>query len=481
MNQAISWLDERLGAGKAFKAIFLRHIPIGVNWWYSLGSAALFIFILQVVTGTLLAMNYVPSPDHAYDSIRYIMSEVTSGWFVRGLHHWGATAMVAIVILHLVSVFVMGAHRYPREVIWLFGVGLLLVTVGFGFTGYLLPWDQKAYWATTVGTNMIGTVPGVGPALLQLVRGGTDVGAVTLTRFYAMHVMLFPVTITLLAAVHFVLVIYHGVSVSPGLWHRGVPGSETDAGANTDAGAGTKEAYQERYASFKAKGPYFWPDLIAEDLRVALVLFLILIGLSVLVGVPLDERADPTDTAYIPRPEWYFMGLFELLKYFPGALEWVGVVLVPSLLVVLLLATPWLSRGAERRPLKRPVGMAVLSVVLAGSVFLTVRAYQTTPPSVVEEHGVVLTSQQLRGRQLIQQVGCRSCHFINGDGDTEKGPGLDGINQRLTSADVHLFMENPKQFNPEATMKPLIPTLTHEDVEAITQYLLTLDEEAIQQ
>ena len=474
MNPIKAWLDERLGLGPVVRAVFLRHIPVGVNWWYSLGSAALFVFILQVVTGTLLAMNYVPAPDQAYDSIRFIMAEVTSGWFIRGLHHWGATAMVALVLLHLVSVFVMGAHRYPREVIWLFGVGLMLITVGFGFTGYLLPWDQKAYWATTVGTNMIGTVPVLGSALLQLVRGGTEVGAVTLTRFYAMHVLLFPLILTGLAAVHLVLVIYHGVSVTPGLWHKGIPGAAEGEAPDS------KEGYQQRYAAFKAKGPSFWPELIAEDLRTGLIIFLILCVIAAFVGVPLDARADPTDTAYIPRPEWYFMGLFELLKYFPGALEWVGVVLVPLIVVLLLVFAPWLSRGRERRPLKRPLGMAVMSIVLLGSIGLTVRAYQTTPPTEVEEHGVVLTSQQLRGRQLIQQQGCRSCHLINGEGDAKKGPNLDGVALRLIPADIHQFMEKPTAFNPAASMKPVIPPLTHADVDAITQYLLTLPEETQQ-
>jgi mono/diheme cytochrome c family protein len=203
----------------------------------------------------------------------------------------------------------------------------------------------------------------------------------------------------------------------------------------------------------------------------------------VFAGVPLDERADPTDTAYIPRPEWYFMALFEMLKYFPGYLEWVGVVVVPGILVALLVLAPWVSRGHERRALKRPIGMAVMSLVLIAGVGLTFRAYQGTPPTKVVEHGVVLTSQQLRGRQIIEQQGCRSCHVINGEGgpaegtdQSKKGPALDGISGRLTTADVHTFVEKPKAVNPDATMKPFIPPLSHEDVEAVTQYLLTLEQ-----
>ncbi|MBM2826184.1 MAG: Quinol:cytochrome oxidoreductase [Dehalococcoidia bacterium] len=484
MTTVIRWLDERAGLRPFFRAIFLRHIPVGTDWWYSLGSAALFLFLLQVATGTLLAMSYSPTPERAYDSIRFIMGEVPFGWFIRGLHHWGASAMVAVVLLHLVSVFVMGSHRYPREAIWLAGVGLFLVTLGFGFTGYLLPWDQKAYWATTVGTNMAGTVPGVGPALVKLIRGSTEVGAVTLVRFYAMHTLLFPLAISALATIHLVLVVYHGVSVPPGLWHKGQAAKPKD-----NPGAEKASIYQERYAAFKSRGSTFWPDLIVEDLRTALFIFLILIGLTVFVGVPLDERADPTDTSYIPRPEWYFMALFEILKYFPGHLEWVGVALVPGLVVLLIVLVPWLSGGEERRALRRPLGMVTLALILVATTGLTVRAYQATPPSQMVEWGLPLTSQQLRGRQLIQQQGCRSCHVIaaktewkEGSGTTERvqGPTLDGIRERMTTADIHFFMEKPKAINPEATMKPLIPPLSHEDVEAITQYLLTLEGEVRQ-
>ncbi|MBI2888284.1 MAG: cytochrome b N-terminal domain-containing protein [Chloroflexi bacterium] len=465
------WLEERVGHGRFFQAVFLRQIPYGVHWWYSLGAAALFLLALQTVTGILLAMNYSPTPERAYESIRFITAEVPFGWFIRGLHHWGATAMVAVVLLHLVSVFVLAAHRYPREMVWLVGVVLLLITLGFGFTGYLLPWDQKAYWATSVGTNMAGTVPVVGPSLVKLIRGGAEVGAVTLARFYAMHTLLFPTAIAGLAALHVVLIIFHGVSVTPGEWHvelSPVPGAPPEPPS--------RDTYHPRYAAFKAAGPRFWPDVILEDLRVALVIFLLLVLLIVFAGVPLDERADPTDTSYIPRPEWYFMALFELLKYFPGALEWVGVVAIPALLVALLVLVPWLSHGEERRPLKRPVGMALTVALLVASTGLTVVAYQATPPTKVEEGGVVLTSQQLRGRQIIQQQGCRSCHVIKGEGDEKKGPPLDGIASRLTAADIHGYMENPKARNPDAEMKPLIPPLSHEEVEYVTQYLLTLEE-----
>lgn len=482
-----NWLDERLGIGHFWRAIFHRHVPFGLNWWYSLGAATLFVFILQLITGILLAMNYDPSPTHAYDSVRYITDVIPYGWIVRGLHHWGASAMVVLVGLHMVTAYILGAFKYPREATWLAGVLLLLITVGFGFTGYLLPWDQKAYWATTVGTNMPGTTPLIGSWLVKLIRGGTEVGAVTLTRFYAVHVLVLPVTLGGILFIHLALVIWHGVSVPPRLWHNGLrswkraPLSEPPDPKLApaleplpDDTELTPAEYRERYLAFEVDSPRFWPDVIADDAKIALVVLVVLLALTVFFGVPAEPRADPTDTAYIPRPEWYFLFLFQLLKYFPGNLEWVGVLLAPGILVLLLLLAPFLASGPERRPQQRTIGLAILGVGALGMTILTVQAYVTTPPSVVVEHGVALTSQQLRGKQLIEQEGCRACHVINGEGERQKGPPLDGIGERMTTADIHFFMENPKALNPAASMAPLIPPLSHQDVEAITQYLLTL-------
>ncbi|MCL4535593.1 MAG: cytochrome b N-terminal domain-containing protein [Bacteroidetes bacterium] len=214
-ERVIDSLDERLGVRSIWAALMDRHIPRSVNWWYTLGSATLFVFTLQVVTGIFLAAYYVPSPDHAYDSVQYIMNEVIFGQVVRGLHHWGASAMVVLVVAHMLRVIVMGAYKYPREFTWTAGVFLLLLTFGFGFTGYLLPWDEKAYWATTVGTNMAGTVPVVGGFILRVLRGGADLGAVTLARFFAFHVLLLPALIVPLVGLHLFMVVRIGISGAP--------------------------------------------------------------------------------------------------------------------------------------------------------------------------------------------------------------------------------------------------------------------------
>jgi quinol-cytochrome oxidoreductase complex cytochrome b subunit len=209
-----NWLDDRVGWRNVWESIFLRKLP-KTNWWYTLGSATLYLAINQGITGILLTLYYVPTPDHAYDSVQYITTQLPAGWFIRGLHHWGASAMVILTVLHMIRVILYGAYKYPREVTWLTGVGLLLIVVGFGFTGYLLPWDQKAYWATTVGTRIAGTPPLIGDWILRVVRGGEELSAITLARFFGVHVWVLPASLLFLMGIHLFLIIKHGISAIP--------------------------------------------------------------------------------------------------------------------------------------------------------------------------------------------------------------------------------------------------------------------------
>jgi quinol-cytochrome oxidoreductase complex cytochrome b subunit len=213
-TQIGNWLDERVGWRRVWDAIFLRKIP-KVNWLYTLGSASLFVAINQIITGILLTIYYVPTPDHAYDSVQFITTQVSAGWLIRGLHHWGASAMVILVVVHMLRVILYGAYKYPREVTWFSGVFLLLVTIGFGFTGYLLPWDQKAYWATIVGTRIAATPPFIGEWVLRVIRGGDELSAVTLARFFGVHVWVLPTALLLLLTFHMYLVIRAGITAVP--------------------------------------------------------------------------------------------------------------------------------------------------------------------------------------------------------------------------------------------------------------------------
>ena len=209
-----TWLDERLGWRRVWEALFLRKIP-KVNWLYTLGSATLFVAVNQVVTGILLTIYYVPTPDQAHATVQFITNEVPAGWLIRGLHHYGASAMVVLAVLHMLRVVYHGAYKYPREVTWFSGVALLIVVLGFGFTGYLLPWDQKAFWATTVGTRIAEVTPVVGEWILLLLRGGDELTGVTLARFYGMHVWALPAALLLILTLHIYLVFRIGISSPP--------------------------------------------------------------------------------------------------------------------------------------------------------------------------------------------------------------------------------------------------------------------------
>jgi quinol-cytochrome oxidoreductase complex cytochrome b subunit len=213
-QKTFTWLDERLGLKTIYDTVLDRKVP-KVNWWFTLGSASLFLFLLQGITGIMLTVYYIPTPDHAYDSIQYIMNGVAFGWLIRGIHHWGASLMVLIVFFHMLRTYFFGAYKYPREFTWVTGVLLLFLTLGMGFTGYLLPWDQRAYWATTVGTSIAGTVPFIGNFINQVLRGGSDLSAVTLARFFSVHIWWFPALIAGLIGVHLYMVIRLGISSVP--------------------------------------------------------------------------------------------------------------------------------------------------------------------------------------------------------------------------------------------------------------------------
>jgi quinol-cytochrome oxidoreductase complex cytochrome b subunit len=214
-KKLFGWLDERLGLNDLYKAVLDRPEPKG-NWWNTLGSASMFLFVMQGLTGIFLSVYYTPSPDHAYDSITYIMNDLAFGWLIRGIHHWGASLMVIVVFIHMIRVFVTASYKYPRELNWLIGVGLLICTLGMGFTGYLLPWNQKAYWATTVGTSIAGSVPWIGSFILKALRGGPDLSALTLSRFFAAHIWMLPAALAGLMGVHLFLIIKNGESQFPG-------------------------------------------------------------------------------------------------------------------------------------------------------------------------------------------------------------------------------------------------------------------------
>ncbi|MBM2810569.1 MAG: Quinol:cytochrome oxidoreductase [Chloroflexi bacterium] len=463
------WLEDRAGASTLARVVLFRNVPLGVGVLYTLGFAAAFVFMVQLLTGVVLALYYAPTPDHAYDSVAYIGERVAFGSIVRGLHHWGSSAMVVLVVAHLVVVFTLAAYKRPREVTWLLGIGLLVITLAFSFTGYLLPWDEKAYWATNVGTNMVGTVPFIGDFLLRVARGGTELGASTLTRFYALHTLILPGALFLILAGHVALVIWHGVSVPPSLWNTEREAAERLREAESARGYQVESA---RYAVFKRAGRPFWPDVIAEDLAVAVVVFVALLILALALGAPLEAPADPTNTSYIPRPEWYFLFLFQLLRYFPGQLEWIGVALLPGIAFLALVLLPFLDRSTERRLSRRPIASTISVLLATGVGFLTTSALLSTPPAVVEERNTRLTAVQIVGRTHYRQF-CVSCHGTSGEGSSD-GPPLIDVAAVRDTAFMHSYIEEPQRMARSALMPGFIGQMSHQEVEETAQYVKTL-------
>lgn len=466
MNRVWRWVDERLDLTAIKRTLLDREVPDRLTWWHTLGSAALTVFLVQLVSGVVLATYYSPSPDHAYSSIEYLEREVAGGAMLRGMHKWGASLMVVLVIAHMLRVFSMGAYKYPREPNWILGVLLLSVVLGFSFTGYLLPWDQKAYWATAVGTNIAGTTPVLGAAIATVMRGGSELGAATLTRFYAFHVLWLPLLLVGFVLLHLTLVIRQGIAPLPAVLESGAPEKTDDAAYPA--------YYHTAYAGAKTTGVRFWPDVIGKDAIVSLVTVLIIAALAAIAGADLEPPADPTDTSYVPKPEWYFLPLYQLLKLVPGSLEAVVAVGVPTALILVLLALPFFDRRSRRSLAHRPLAIVSLTVILSAAGLLMGASLREKSPAAAVEAGRPLTTKERAGRALFQSQQCNGCHKIRGIGG-EAGPDLTEVGLRHSSGWMHSFIESPGRFHPESRMPAYgVPALSHQEIEEIAQYMASL-------
>ena len=465
MRTIIDWLEHRTGIESAIKNFLYEDIPASAGWHQIIGSMAVFFFIVQIITGALLAFNYAPTPGEAYNSVRYIMTQVAGGPLIRGLHHWGASVMLIIVVLHMTQVFLYGAYKKPREATWMVGVVLLLITLAFSLTGYLLPWDNRAYFGTVVTTHIMSQAPLVGPYLLRLLGApGDAVGNVTFSRFFALHTILLPPLTIIIIGVHIYLVRKHGVAPAAG-----------------DTAPKRK----------------FFPEQVFKDTVGVAIGFIVLYIMAIVAKVPLERLADPTDTAYIPRPEWYFLFLFQTLKFFKGPLEVVGSVVLPGIAVLILFLIPFIDRGPAVRLAKRT--FAISFVVLAAIAWtgLTTAAAITTPKNqetVTEADlnadeapdatpaaanataGSSMPWQQLSPEELVglgyfKSEGCTACHM--GPGEQGIGPDLTKMPPQHRSATWMIpHFKNPAQVVPGSAMPPV--NLPNPDLNALASFILKL-------
>src|ERR1051326_54734 len=353
------WLD-RVGWEEHLRPFLFKELPPNCGWPATLGSVCALLFGMMVVSGLFLAMYYNPSPGEAYQSVDYIMNSVPGGWLLRGIHHWGAGAMVLAVFVHMMANFFTGSFKKPREATWTFGVLLLLVTLGLGFTGYLLPWDMKAYWATVVSTNIPKDIPWIGNFISRTMRGGETVSGLTLTRFYAIHMVLLPGLLAFFTAAHIYLVRLHGLAD----WKSTREGTAKE---------GTAEPLPECVYRF-------YPEHVLKSAYVFVAVFAGIVVLAAVRGVAREAIAGTINESYLPRPEWYFMWLFQLLTYFPGKWEWVGSLVLPALGVALLFALPFLERSKVQGVAGRPIAVAIGVTFLIAIAFLSVQGFDGPLP-----------------------------------------------------------------------------------------------------
>ena len=367
-------------------------LPPGTGWFFTLGSVLLALLAIQLLTGAFLTLYYAATPDHAYDSVRFINS-LSAGRIVRGLHHHGASFIIIALVAHMLRVIAFGSYKPPREVTWLSGLALLALILAFSLTGYLLPWDQRAYWATVVTINISKLTPLAGDVVAGILRGGATIGALTLTRWYGVHVIFLPSAVVLLIVLHLFLMRRHGIS-GPVRSRTGSPSA-------------------------------FFPSQAARDITMVTIVVVLLVAYAWHGAPALEGPADPTDATYIPRPEWYFLGLFQLLKYFPGKWEVVGAMIVPGVAAAFLALLPWLDRGREREPLKRRAIVSAVALGFISVVALTTLGWRDKPASAATRE--TWTLREIGGRVFAQRLNCTKCHTETGLADPlEGGPSTRG-------------------------------------------------------
>ena len=468
-----AWLNRRTGLDNLLRTALYEPIPGGARLAYVFGSGLLFIFISQVITGVFLALYYVPSADHAHTTVAYITKAITAGSFLRSLHAYGSSAMVIVLLLHLSQTYIYGAYKGRRELLWLSGCVLFALILGMAFTGYLLPWDQRSYFATAVGTNAASEIPLVGESLKRVMRGGTEMGTLTISRFFVAHVFLIPACIFALLASHIFLF--------------------RKAGA---AGPVDENPYEP-----KQKPELFYPRQVLMDLSLTALLIVGLGLLCFFVPVQLGPPANPADAQYVPRPEWYYLPIFQWLKYWHGAASVVGILIIPTVLAAAIIALPFLDRSIERRPWKRPVAMGAYVFVLVVLVGLGLRSQYLDKhdPGVAQQLAKQRTEEDeymrkpfepelssaslaaanvaladplaAKGKTIFEAQSCNACHGDAGVG-TAAGPALIGIAAKLPAEQLAQLFKHPTAKMTAGGMPPI--DLPPDELNALIAYVESL-------
>lgn len=464
-------LKHRFGWDKVLRPFLYKDLGPHTGWSATLGTLCGLLFGVMAVTGVFLAMYYNPAPDKAYQSIDYIMRDLPGGAFLRGIHHWGAGAMVTVVFVHMMVQFFSGTYRAPREFTWVTGAVLFLITLMLGFTGYLLPWDMKAYWATVVSANIPNDIPVLGRFVSRTLLGGENISGLTLTRFYAIHTLVLPALLMFFALVHIYLIRLHGLAEKTAPAEKAA--APQAAGATQTARtktAGTPEATE-------AETVYrFYPEHLGRSSLVFGAVFLGILALAAFGAIPREEIAGTHIANYLPRPEWYYMWLFQLLTYFPGNWEVVGSLGIPIIGVLLLFALPFLVKNPLHGPSNRPLAGAAGTAGIICIVYLTWMGYAGIRPygQVIPLPDRTLTAQETRGLALYMAKECAYCHQISGRGGVRTGPDMANMTRKNRTPEyLTRYIKNPAEVSSSSVMPKY--DLPDKDLEALAAFIRALD------
>src|SRR5215470_5879402 len=421
-----NWFDERLQIAGTIRDVAEHQVPRrSASWWYVFGSAALTIFVLQVFTGVMLALVYVPSAAEAWNSLQYLNHGVTLGWFLRAVHGWGSNFMVAVVLIHMCQVILFGAYKFPRELTWILGVFLLLMALGMAFTGQVLRFDQDAYWGLGIGAAIVGRVPLIGQPLLQVFLGGPIIAGATLSRFFALHVFLIPGLLIAFVSLHLLLVLKLGINEWP------MPGRVV-----------RRSTYMQEYHELTRKdGIPFVPQAVWKDMFFSAAIICSVLACAAYFG-PFGPRGfpDPTIIDTVPKPDFFFRWLYAMLALLPAAIETPLLLIGPVVAIAFLILLPFLSGEGEKSWKRRPIAVVTLLLVaVAFGTFTHLAAYSPWSPVMDAWSGDPVPVQYLEGRSPLERQGslvfqvkqCRNCHSIGGEGG-RRGPALDRVATRMT-------------------------------------------------
>jgi ubiquinol-cytochrome c reductase cytochrome b subunit len=470
----MEWLDSRTGIHSLLHEALNEPIPGGARWAYVFGSGLLYLFLSQIVTGVFLALYYVPSSDHAHTTVSYISKVVSSGLFLRSVHAYGATAIIIVLFLHISQTLLYGSYKGRRELLWLSGCFLLALMLGMAFTGYLLPWDKKAYFASAVGTNIISEVPLIGERLQQLLRGSTQMGTLTLSRFFVLHVFVLPGMLLAFIAAHLFLF----------------------------RKAGAAGPLQEDPVHPRLPAQMFYPRQVILDMAASLLIIAVLALVAHFIPIHLGPVANASDTTYIPRPEWYYLPIFQWLKVVSGKWSLFGGIILPGILALLFAAIPFLDRGRERRPWRRPVvvaGFAIFVCCYAGLGALSYHddtkdlnvakqlarqnqaeidymrePFQADSSTTTASAAAAATAADplvTKGATIFAAQPCGSCHGDKGEG-SDIAPKLIGVGQKYSPDRLAFLLHHRTSKMIEGGMPPV--DLNPADTAALVAYLRSL-------